>query len=132
MHACTRTRAHAFPLIHHACRYVEYVGLKVLYAAYRKEASGTKYRVLSRSYFHNLWLKTMRRGVTDPSTAVHFNTFVRTTKARGFAKCDKCERIKAKIRQAVNKTHRAAYLKMLDQHYSEVNSDREELARCAR
>ena len=111
---------------------MEYVGLKVLYASYRKEATKTKYKVLSRSYFHNLWLRTMRAGVTDPSTAVHFTTFVRTNRARGFAKCNRCEYLKSKMAQAVNKTHRDAYREMLAKHYTSVNLDREELTRYAR
>ena len=130
-HAPTHMHAHA-PTTTTACRYVEYVGLNVLYDRYRKEATTTKDRVLSKSYFHTLWLKTMRKGVTDPASAVHFNTFVRTNKARGFAKCNTCETLKAKIMYANNKTHRASYMKMLDIHYAEVNADREELARFAR
>ena len=128
-HTHTHTQRHTHI---HTCRYVEYVGLKVLYDSYRNEATKTKYKVLSRSYFHNLWLRTMRKGVTDPSTAVQFTTFVRTSRARGFAKCNRCEYLKAKMTQSVNKTHRDAYGEMLAKHYASVNLDREELARYAR
>ena len=74
----------------------------------------------------------MRRGVTDHATGVHFRTFVRTAKARGFAKCNHCEFLKAKIRRAPNKTKRSVYVRRLDQHYQKVSADREELARIAR
>ena len=74
----------------------------------------------------------MRKGVIDPATSVHFTTFVRTTKARGFAKCNRCELLKAKIMQAKNKSVRDSYVKLLDAHYAGVNADREELARFAR
>lgn len=111
---------------------MDYVGLRALYESYRKETTKTKYKVLSKSYFHNLWLRTMRKGVTDPSTAVHFTTFVRTSKARGFAKCDRCEYLKAKMNRAVHKSHRDTYAEMLSKHYASVNLDREELARYAR
>lgn len=74
----------------------------------------------------------MRKGVTDPTTGVHFETFVRTSKARGFSKCDRCEFLKAKIRRAPNKPQRDTYVRILDQHYESINADREELARIAR
>ena len=74
----------------------------------------------------------MRKGVTDPANSVHFNTFVRTTTARGFAKCNRCEFLKAKIMYAQNKWHRDVYMRRLDKHYASVNADREELARSAR
>ena len=57
-------------------RYVEFPGLSTLYAVYHREASKTKYRVLSRNYFCHLWHKQMRAGVTDPSTGKHLNTLI--------------------------------------------------------
>ena len=74
----------------------------------------------------------MRKGVTDPSTGVHFTTFVMSNRARGFSKCDKCEFLKAKLRTCKTKTSRAVYARRLDVHYDMINADREELARVAR
>ena len=74
----------------------------------------------------------MRNGVTDPDTGVHYTTYIRTVKARGFAKCDKCEFLKAKIMHAKTGALRNAFSHRLEQHYANVNADREELARLAR
>ena len=103
-----------------------------MYAADRREATKCKKRVLSHSYFHNLWQKQMRRGVTDPETGVHYTTFTMSNRARGFAVCDKCSYLKAKIMQAKTKTERAVFCQRLDTHHGVVQSDREELARLAR
>ena len=114
------------------CSYVEFNGLKMLYDLYRKESSRSKYRILSRSYFCALWQKQMRRGVTDPTTGTHFNTYIRTIKARGFSKCDRCEFLKHKIRCAKTSNARRTYSAKLESHYNIVKADREELARIAR
>ena len=111
---------------------MEYRGNKNLYAAYYADASSSKFRVLSKSYLNTLWQKVMRNGVTDPATGVHFKTFVRTCKARGFSKCDTCELLKAKIRAAKTTTKRCVYAQKLDNHYSKVSDDRAELARVTR
>ena len=114
------------------CSYVEFNGLKMLYDLYRKESSRSKFRILSRSYFSSLWQKQMRRGVTDPTTGRHFNTYIRTIKARGFSKCDRCEFLKHKIRCSKTQNARRAYSAKLESHCNIVKADREELARIAR
>ena len=106
--------------------------MKNLYAGYQHEASQTKFRVLSSSYFSSLWQKIMQNGVTDPTTGTHFHTFLRTRRARGFAMCDTCELLKAKIMRAKNKTLRDVFVRKLDRHYAAGNADRQELARIAR
>lgn len=111
---------------------MDFAGSKILYAAYQRDAAKCKYRVLSRSYFHSLWQKQMRRGVTDPATGVHYTTLTMKNGARGFTVCDKCSFLKAKIMRSKTKTERAVFCRRLDAHYEIVQSDREELARIAR
>ena len=105
---------------------------QVLYNKYYAEARLTNWRTLSKSYFNNLWHKIMRRGVVCPSTNVHFKTFIRTVKARGFSKCDICELLKAKIRNTTGADAKSSYSKLLQNHYNMVSADRRELARIAR
>ena len=124
--------ASLYIMSHIDARFVEFCGLKTLYAVYHKEASKSQFRVLSKSYFNSLWQKQMRKGVTDPTTGVHYKTYIRTSKTRGFAKCDRCEFLKAKIMHAKTQTRRTMFAHRLDQHYNSVNADREELARVAR
>ena len=74
----------------------------------------------------------MRRGVTDPTTGVHFRTYIRTSKSRGFSKCDLCEFLKQKIMCAPTTTARTTFMNKLELHYNAIGADREELARVAR
>ena len=113
-------------------RHVEFTGLKNLYAKYYAEARKSTWRVLSKSYFSSLWHKVMRRGVTCPSTHVHFKTLISTVRKRGFSICDVCAMLRAKIRHATSAEEKSSYARMLQKHYDMVSADRRELARIAR
>ena len=74
----------------------------------------------------------MNNGVTDPKTGKSYTCFVRTVKARGFAKCNTCEMLKTLARESKSTRKRQIYLRRLEQHYAQGTADREELARIAR
>ena len=110
--------------------YVDFLGHRELYARYKKEVNGAK--TLKAAYFKQVWNKTLCMGVVDPETAVRFEVRVRKGRAKGFAKCDKCQYYKQQIAGAVNATTRAAKERRLAAHMTAIDADRETLTRVQR
>ena len=75
--------------------YVDFIGHRELYDRYKKELNGAK--AIKASYFRQVFNNTLCKGVVDPETAVRFEVRIRKGRAKGFAKCDKCEYFKQQI-----------------------------------
>lgn len=94
--------------------------------------SKLKQGVVVRKYFYQLWLQLLADGVVDPMNNKHHECKVRKTRARGFAKCTKCECLNAKIAEAVTNEEMEVHLNELRLHHESVKQDRVEVARIAR
>ena len=113
-------------------RYVEFHGMQALYAEYEADADRAGVQPVKSSYFYKLWREVMNSGVIDPETGQYYNTHVRKNRARGFARCDHCVELNAKISASLTRIESEAYLNQLRAHHAEVKNDRFELARIAR
>ena len=110
--------------------YVDFCGLRQLYALYRRECKGR--RILAQSSFANEWNKVLCKGVVDSETSVQYVVHIRRGRAKGFKKCDKCQYLKMRIIGAATSLKREARQRQLEEHMSDINSDREALARIQR
>ena len=111
-------------------RYVDFCGIRKLHKQYKAELEDGK--GLKLTSFHKLWQKLLHDGVDDPETSVHYQVKVRKSRAKGFAKCNRCEYLKCKMRGTSSRTKRAAFYRLLKKHIGHINNDREELARIQR
>ena len=110
--------------------YVDFCGIEKLHKKYKTEVEDGK--GLKFNSFRKVWQALQRDGVDDPETAVHYQVQVRKQRAKGFAKCNRCEYLKCKMRGTSSVTKRAAFLRLLKKHIGHINNDREELARIQR
>lgn len=110
--------------------YVDFVGLRELYRRFTNELNGRK--AIKMSYFSQLWTKALCKGVTDPETAVQYVVRIRKTRAKGFKKCDVCQCLKQQIAGTASRAKRAAKERKLSAHISDIDCDRETLARIQR
>jgi len=94
--------------------------------------SKLKRAAVVKRYFYQLWLELLDTGVVDPASGKHHDCEVRKTRARGFAKCDKCERLNSKIADAETNEEMEIHLNALREHHESVRQDRMEVARIAR
>ena len=112
--------------------YVDFCGLDLLYAKYKKDSAGMYRRPLKKDSLVRLWRAVLKVGVTDPKTEIHFPvTKIRKASARGFKKCNTCEYFRMKM-QTVIQSKRARQKAALSAHIADVEDDRLELARIAR
>lgn len=75
--------------------YVDFCGLQELHARYLKEMKGQK--SMTYGSFKKLWNEVLSLGYTDPETSVQFTVRIRQSRAKGFAKCNKCQCLKMRI-----------------------------------
>ena len=108
-------------IIFHLCRYVEYHGIKKLFAHYEDEVATAKMKGVAQSYFYTLWREVMNNGVLDPETGVEYTTYVRKNHCRGFAVCSTCEILSTDMARAVNEEERECYERALAEHHEEVS-----------
>ena len=94
--------------------------------------SKVKRAPLVQRYFYQLWLELLDTGVMNPTSGKHHDCKVRKTRARGFAKCDKCENLNSKIADAETNQEMEIHLDALREHHESVKQDRIEVARIAR
>ena len=92
----------------------------------------TKTPPVVKRYFYQLWLELLEQGVVDPLNGKHHECKVRKTRARGFAKCNTCECLNAKIADALTHEEMQIHLNALREHHESVKQDRVEVARIAR
>ena len=113
-------------------RFVEFKGIKKIYAAYQAECKRTSERTLAKRYFYDVWRKTMQEGVVDPHTGILFTCRVRKNTQRGFSRCNDCECLRADMRAAKDLVIKKGFFRLLKRHQRGVDLDRSELARVAR
>ena len=112
-------------------KYVEFTGIRDLFAAYEAEVDGCDKKLLCGS-FVKTWEKVLRDGYVDPETAVIYEIRLKKKRAKGFSHCDICELLKMLMAGEADLTKRAAIQRRLDKHVGQVVDDREALARIQR
>ena len=90
--------------------------------------SKIKRAAVVQRYLYQLWLELLDEGVTNPISGEHHECEVRKTRARGFAKCDKCECLNSKIANAETNEEMQIHLEALREHQDTVKQDRIEVA----
>ena len=105
-------------------------GRRALHDRYVKESA--IYKPLKKEAFYREWNRVVAGGVVDPETSILYQVRVRKKHAKGFAKCNQCELWKNRIAGTGDVSKRAGFRRKLDEHVSEVQYDREELARVIR
>ena len=110
----------------HNIAYVDFHGFPDLWAGYELERNGRP--KVQKSCFRKLWEQVQCEGVTCPETGTTYFVKIRKTFAKGFSKCDDCEKIKAKIAGTTNKTKKERFEREKRAHIDEVLDDREQIA----
>ena len=90
--------------------------------------SKVKRAAVVERYLYQLWLELLEAGVVNPITGKHHECKVRKTRARGFAKCDKCENLNAKAGAAETNEEMEIHHEALREHHESVRQDRIEVA----
>ena len=120
MHCIYVSKQILFPPVTPLLRYVEYRGIKKLFAEYQKDCWTASMKPLSMAYFYNLWRNVMNEGVYDPATNNEYTTYVRKNHCRGFAVCSTCELLKYDIAMSRNDEEKECFQRLLTTHQTEV------------
>ena len=110
--------------------YVSAVSVRTMYDKYKAERAG--YRILALKTFQKGWSHVLCSGVTDPETSLQYEVRMLKSRAKGFAKCNRCQYLKMRLAGTSDQQKKAVYKRKLTQHLEAIMDGREEIARVHR